>query len=164
MKKNYRAIYLIFILGLVYNCAGYKPIFSTSNLNFKIEEYKIEGDKATANKIYTLIKRSENYESTESQPVGINFLINTSKTNIATVKDKTGKTKQYKVTLKAKVKATEYLSENILLDETFEASINYGVQDNYSNTILIENKSIEDLTEIIFQNIFRKLTIKISSK
>jgi len=164
MKKNNKAIYLIFILGLVYGCVGYEPIFNTSSLNFKIEEYKIEGDKMTANKIYTSLKRTENYELTENQPLAINFSINTSKTKVETIKDKTGKIKEYKIILKAKVEATEYLSENILLNEIFEASSSYKVQDNYSETVLSENKSIEGLTEAIFQNIFSKLSVKISSR
>ena len=164
MKKNNKAIYLIFILGLVYGCVGYEPIFNTSSLSFKIEEYKIEGDKMTANKIYASLKRSENYELTENQPLAINFSINTSKTKVETIKDKTGKIKEYKIILKAKVEATEYLSENILLSEIFEASSSYKVQDNYSETVLSENKSIEGLTETIFQNIFSKLSVKISSR
>jgi len=164
MKKNNKAIYLIFILGLVYGCVGYEPIFNTSSLSFKIEEYKIEGDKMTANKIYTSLKRTENYELTENQPLAINFSINTSKTKVETIKDKTGKIKEYKIILKAKVEATEYLSENILLNEIFEASSSYKVQDNYSETVLSENKSIEGLTETIFQNIFSKLSVKISSR
>jgi hypothetical protein len=164
MKKNNKVIYLIFIIGLIYGCAGYKPIFSSSSLNFKIEEYKIEGDKMTANKIYSSLKRSENYELTENELLATNFFISTSKTKIETIKDKTGKVKEYKIIIKAKVEITKYLSDDILLNEIFEASSNYKVQDNYSETVLLENRSIENLTETISQNILNKIAVKISSQ
>jgi len=163
MKKSIKIIYLIFLINLVYSCAGYEPVFKSSTLNFKIEEYKIEGDKNTAEKIYSSLKRAENYKSNIKNAVLINFFIKTSKTNIATIKDSTGKTKEYKIILKAKIKVSDYLSNNILINETFETSSSYKVQDNYSETVLLENKSIENLTNTIFQNLLNKLSIKISN-
>ena len=162
MKKNIKIIYLIFLLNLAYSCVGYEPTFKSSTLNFKIEEYKIEGDKNTAEKIYSSLKRAGTYKSNNNDAILIDFFIKTSKTNIATIKDSAGKTKEYKIILKAKIKISDYLSNNILINETFETSSSYKVQDNYSDTVLLENKSIENLTDTMFINILNKLSIKIS--
>ena len=40
-------------------CAGYKPIFSSSNLEFEIADYSISGDKKIGNKIIVNTKGIE---------------------------------------------------------------------------------------------------------
>ena len=45
----YYYCFLFFING----CTGYKPIFGSSNLPFKIDEFSLEGDKSIGNKIYS---------------------------------------------------------------------------------------------------------------
>ena len=51
MKK---IIYLKFIILLIFifGCAGYEPIFSSTNLQFEIAQYSLKGDKQLANKFY----------------------------------------------------------------------------------------------------------------
>ena len=52
MKKiNFIIIATILFFNLI-NCAGYKPIYSSSNINFKIESHSLKGDKTLANLIY----------------------------------------------------------------------------------------------------------------
>ena len=52
MKKiSYLLIALIFLINIS-ACAGYKPIFGSSNLEFEIADYSISGDKKLGNKIY----------------------------------------------------------------------------------------------------------------
>ena len=52
--KKIASLSIAFIL-LVYlsACAGYKPIFSSSNLQFKINDYFIQGNKKLGNQIYS---------------------------------------------------------------------------------------------------------------
>mgnify|MGYP001322156027 CR=1 FL=1 len=45
MKKIIYLIIIFFFSSYIYACAGYKPIFSSSNLQFKIINHSIEGDK-----------------------------------------------------------------------------------------------------------------------
>ena len=54
MKKiSYLLIWLVFLLNIS-SCTGYKPIFGTSNLEFRIAlDYSISGDKGLGNKIYS---------------------------------------------------------------------------------------------------------------
>ena len=62
MKKiSYLLISLIFLINIS-ACTGYKPIFGSSNLEFKIADYSISGDKKLGNKIYVkLYSLSINY-------------------------------------------------------------------------------------------------------
>ena len=53
MKKiSYLLIWLIFLINIS-ACTGYKPIFGSSNLEFKIVDYSISGDKTLGNQIYS---------------------------------------------------------------------------------------------------------------
>ena len=84
---NYLSIFVFF---LIFNsgCAGYKPIFSSSNLQFKISEYEIEGDKKLGNKIYSklynLTKPNENNQDIKT----VSLFINSSKSKEETSKDR----------------------------------------------------------------------------
>ena len=63
MKKiTYLTISFILIIG-INACAGYKPIFTTSNLQFEISDYSIKGDKDLGKKIYT--KPREKHKSSK---------------------------------------------------------------------------------------------------
>ncbi len=53
MKKIISFIIISTILSvLISSCADYKPIYATSNFNFKIEDHSISGDKKLGNLIY----------------------------------------------------------------------------------------------------------------
>ena len=53
MKKITTLSILIFFLISVNNCAGYKPIFASGDLNFTIQDSKIDGDKIIGGRIYS---------------------------------------------------------------------------------------------------------------
>ena len=53
MKKIFYLLISILLLINITACAGYKPIYSASDINFKIVDYTIIGDKELGNKIYT---------------------------------------------------------------------------------------------------------------
>ena len=53
MKKIFFFSILFLLVAHIYSCAGYKPIFSTSDLKFIVEEHTIEGDKNLGNIIYS---------------------------------------------------------------------------------------------------------------
>ena len=52
MKKIIYAFLLLTLLSIINGCSGYKPIFSSSNLEFEIADYTIKGDKVLGNQIY----------------------------------------------------------------------------------------------------------------
>ena len=53
MKKIIYLICSIFLFIFISGCAGYEPIFGSNNLQFRIDDYTIEGDKTLGNKIYS---------------------------------------------------------------------------------------------------------------
>jgi len=53
MKKIAHPISLFILLIFINGCAGYEPIFGSTNLQFEIENYSIEGNKILGNKIYS---------------------------------------------------------------------------------------------------------------
>ena len=61
MKKNTFTILLIVLLIFINGCSGYKPIFSSTNLEFDIANYSLEVDKALGEKIYSRLRRASNF-------------------------------------------------------------------------------------------------------
>ena len=53
MKKISYIIASLIIFININSCVGYKPIFDSTNIQFKIINHSIEGNKKLGNKIYT---------------------------------------------------------------------------------------------------------------
>ena len=53
MKKISYLVISFILLTYINACTGYKPIFSSSNVQFEITDYIIEGDKKLGNQIYS---------------------------------------------------------------------------------------------------------------
>ena len=144
-------------------CAGYKPIYSNNNLEFKIVDYTIKGDKRLGNKIYSklynLSRTKKNLDSDKS----IILLIDTSLNKNETSKDSSGKVLEYKLTLIAKIEILDFLSNDQILNQTFVSSLNYKVQSQYSETIKLENSSIEDLIDKTYKDLLVKLAQNINT-
>ena len=70
MKKIFNITFFIFAFIFLSECAGYKPIFGSSNLKFQIGEYEVEGDKKLGNKLYaklhSLSKSNKNEQESRS--------------------------------------------------------------------------------------------------
>ena len=81
------------------------------------------------------------------------MLINISKEKNPTAKDSSGKTLEYKITLKTKILINDFTTGKKLLNRDFISSLSYKVQDQYSDTIRIENQSIENLINKSYQEI-----------
>ena len=58
MKKKTYIIFSFVLLILMYGCAGYKPIFNSTDLNFKIISHSIEGNKILGKNIYSKLFNS----------------------------------------------------------------------------------------------------------
>lgn len=163
MIKKISLIFLSIFFILSNGCAGYKPIYSNSNLEFKIVDYIIKGDKRLGNKIYSklynLSRTKKNLDSDKS----IILLIDTSLNKNETSKDSSGKVLEYKLTLIAKIEILDFLSNDRILNQAFVSSLNYKVQSQYSETIKLENSSIEDLIDKTYKDLLVKLTQNINT-
>ena len=163
MIKKISVIFLSIFFILSNGCAGYKPIYSNSNLEFKIVDYTIKGDKRLGNKIYSklynLSRTKKNLDSDKS----IILLIDTSLNKNETSKDSSGKVLEYKLTLIAKIEILDFLSNDRILNQTLVSSLSYKVQSQYSETIKLENSSIEDLIDKTYKDLLVKLAQNINT-
>ena len=158
MKKIYYSIILIITLIFINSCAGYKPIFSSSDLQFQIAEHSIEGNEKLGNLIYSKLYNISKTSKKGKEIRNINININVSKEKNSTAKDSTGKVLEYKISLNPKVLVKDYLTNDDLLNYDFDSSLSYKVQDQFSETTKLENKSIEDLINKTYEDLLIKLS------
>ena len=158
MKK---IVFLLIVFNILINitaCSGYKPIFSSSNLDLEIVDYSIRGDKKIGNKIYSklynLSKSSQNTSNTKN----IYLIVESKKNKNPTAKDSAGKILGYKINLLINITIKDLASSNQLLSENFNSSLSYKVQSQHSETIKLENESVENLVNKIYQDFLIKLS------
>mgnify|MGYP001472771104 FL=1 len=164
MKKITYLIFAFIVLIFISECAGYKPIFGSTNIQFDIADYSIKGDKIIGKKIYSRLHRLSKSEKNDQNITSVKFLIDTLKNKEATAKDNVGKILEYKITIKTKIITTDFITDEKILNQTFISSLTYKVQDQHSDTIKLENKSVENLINKIFQEILIKLSHNITTK
>jgi len=161
MKKTYLTISLILLITLN-NCAGYKPVFNTTNFQFKIDNYLIEGDKKIGNKIYLKLNRIAKSAKNNKALKSIDITINSTKSKKATLKDSAGKILEYKMTLSTKINIKDFITEDIVLNKIFVNSQSYKVQSQYYDTVKLENQYTENLIDQVFQDLLIQLSQEIS--
>ena len=164
MKKNTFTILLIVLLIFINGCSGYKPIFSSTNLEFNIANYSLEDNKTLGEKIYSRLKRASKLNGNNENVRKIDILIKASQNKKATVKDSSGKILQYKISLNIDVKIKDYLTEDEILNETYSSSFTYKIQKQYSDTLKLEERSINQLVDKTYQQILIKLSENIITK
>ena len=158
MKKIYFHFILLALLINISACSEYKPVFSSSNLEFQIADYSIIGDKKLGNQIYSKLYNLSQTTRNASEVKKIYILINVLKDKNATSKNSAGKILAYKINLSTTVTIKDFVTDNQILNERFVSSSSYKVQDQYSETVKLENKSIENLINKTFQDLLIKLS------
>jgi hypothetical protein len=162
MKKIIHILLLIILISSVGSCAGYKPILSSSNLNFKISKYKIEGNKRIGNQIYYKLNYLSKSEKNKSKNIdNYDLFINVTKKKEANVKSSTGKILYYKISLITNIFLKDFDSNKEILNENLNYSSSYKVADQYSETLKEENKIIKDLINKTTEDFITKLSSQI---
>ena len=151
--KNYSIILIGLIFFFTNACTGYKPIFGESQVKFEISSYSIEGNKKLGNQIYSKLYNLSKFNKNDQSIRSIDILINVSKDKKATAKNSAGKIMEYKLTLNTQVIIKDYLSNKEILNRNFESFSSYKVQDQHSETIKLENKTIENLLNKTYQDL-----------
>ena len=164
MKKITYLIFSIVLLIVISGCSGYKPIFASKNLQFQISNYSIEGNKILGNKIYSKLYSLSKVQKDAQNARSLDLLIKVSKDKNATSKDSAGKILEYKITLKTEVKVTDFIIGDEILNETFISSTTYKVQDQHTDTVNLENTSIENLINKTYQELLIKFSENIVTK
>ena len=157
MKKVIYPIFSFILLLFINGCAGYEPIFGSTNLQFEIADYSIEGNKILGNKIYSKLYSLSKSKKDDQNLRRVDLVIKVSKDKDVTTKDSAGKILQYKITLNTDIKVTDFITKDKILNQIFVSSLTYRVQDKYSDTIDLENRSIEDLLNKTYQELVTRL-------
>ena len=155
MKKKINHLIFFVLLTYLSACVGYEPIFITSNLNLKIVSHSIEGDKKIGNKIYSNLNNSL---KSDKSAKNVDVKINSKKKRSVVSKNSAGKNVEYKITLNTNLVITDTTSSSIILNRSFNYSLNYKAQDRYSDTLILENKSIDNLLNKISQDLIIALS------
>lgn len=148
-----KSLNILFLLILIFflNSCGFKNINSL-NENIKINKIEINGDKKTAYFLKNNILIISNNSSSENFDVFITL----SSFTQSKIKDNTGKTTKYSLTLNAELKLRNLKNQNYLI-KNFSVSNNYDVAKNHSDTINNEknanNSNIAQLSDIIIKYI-----------
>ena len=158
MKKIYYFLISLIFLTNISACSGYKPIFGSTDLKFKIADHQIIGDKKIGNQIYSRLYNLSQSSEESSDTKNIYITINTSKNKNATSKNSAGKILAYSINLSTRVTVKDFITNNQIFIETFDFASSYKVQSQHSETIKLENKSIEDLINKTYQDLVIKLS------
>ena len=158
MKKiTYLTIFFILLIG-INACAGYKPIFSTSNLQFEISDYSIKGDKSLGKKIYTKLYNLSQSNKNNTAVKNINISIEASKDKTVKVKNSAGKILEYKISLNTNIEIKDYFTNDQILSHNFNYSSSYKTQDQFSDSLRLENKTMENLLDKTYQDLLIEMT------
>ena len=163
MKKITYLIISLIVLNFINACAGYKPIYTT-NLQFEIADYSIKTNKKLGRQIYSKLYNLSKSNKKNAETKSITIIIDTTKNKNAAAKDNAGKVLEYRIILINDIIIKDYLTDDEILSQTFSYSSTYKVQDQHSETIKLENKSIEDLINKTYQNLLIKMTENIFTK
>ena len=165
MKK---IIFLNFVFIILFlfasGCTGYKPIYSTSNFNFKIEEHVIKGDIKLGNLIYRKLNNISLSNKNNPDLRSITISIESKKGKRATVKNSVGNILEYEINLDTNITINDFLTDKKIFEQNFNYSIGYKVQDEHSDTLKLENKNISNLIEKTYQDALIKISQVTSSK
>ena len=157
MKKiTYLIISLIF-LNFINACAGYKPIYTT-NLQFEIADYSIKTNKKLGRQIYSKLYNLSKSNKKNAETKSITIIIDTTKNKNATAKDNAGKVLEYRIILINDIIIKDYLTDDEILSKTFSYSSTYKGQDQYSETIKLENRSIENIINKTYEELLIKMS------
>ena len=158
MKKITFLTFAIILFVYVNACTGYTPIYSSQNFNFKIEDYSIKGEERLANLIYKKLRNisSSNRDNQAIQSISIS--IETKKERKATVKNSAGKILEYEISLNTNIIINDFLTDKKILDQNFDYSTSYKVQDEHSETRKLENHNIENLVDKTYQDALIKIS------
>ena len=164
MKKIFYLFISLILLINISACAGYKPIFGSSNLKFKIADYSIIGDKKLGNQIYSKLYNLSRSNENTPEAKNIYILINVLKEKNATIKNTAGKILTYKIRLSTAVTVKDFMTNNEILNENFVSSSSYKVQDQHFDSIKLEDRTIENLLNKTYQDLLLKLSENILLK
>ena len=114
--------------------------------------------------LYSKMRSLSKAKKNNQEARNIDIVLNISKTKKSTTKDSSGKILGYKISLNTAVEVSDFITGEKILNGNFDSSLNYKVQDQYSDTLALEKKIIEDLINKIYSNLLIALSKNINKK
>jgi len=132
--------------------------------DIEIHAKEILALKDRLNKIYSKLYSLSKSKKDDQNLRRVDLVIKVSKDKNVTTKDSAGNILQYKITLNTDIKVTDFITKDKILNQIFISSSIYRVQNKYSDTVNLENQTIENLLNKTYQELVIKLAQNITSK
>ena len=91
----------------------------------------------------------------------VSIFIKVAKDQQATSKDSAGKILEYRIILNTTVEIKDFLTDEKIISQIFSPSTTYKVQNQFSDTLKLENRSVNNLIDKIYQNLLITLSEKL---
>ena len=147
MKK----IFIIIVLLILNNCAGYEPIFSSKNVNFYIGEITIKEDNKL---IRNIVKNLKPY-TIKNDKRRINLELNLDIKEAITLKDSKGNTVSEEMGIALEVKTI--LENNDQIKFNFSEKFTFNNQSNKFELNQYKKRMQINLVEKIYQDLIIRL-------
>ena len=144
MKIKFTLVFLFLILA---SC-GYKPLYSSKNINFSINELNITGPQKIRNGLKNNLNIFLNQKN-KSEIYNINIKSSSLKSIIS--KDEQGDPSMYSIKLEINMEILD--NEKIIARKNFIETFDYKNQTNLFNLKKYEDNIIDNLSEKIYQKI-----------
>ena len=144
MKIKFTLVFLFLILA---SC-GYKPLYSSKNINFSINELNITGPQKIRNGLKNNLNIFLNQKN-KSEIYNINIKSSSLKSIIS--KDEQGDPSIYSIKLEINMEILD--NEKIIARKNFIENFDYKNQNNLFNLKKYEDNIIDNLSEKIYQKI-----------
>ena len=147
MKK----IFIVIVLLILNNCAGYKPIFSSKDINFYIGEIIIKEDNKL---IRNIVKNLKPY-TVQNDKQRINLELNLNVKEAITLKDAKGNTVSEEMEIVLEVKTS--LENNDQINFNFSEKFTFNNQSNKFELNQYKKRIQLTLVEKIHQDLIMRL-------
>ena len=146
-----RKIFIVIILLILNNCAGYKPIFSSKDVNFYIGEIIIKEDNKL---IRNIVKNLKPYTiQNDKQRITLELNLDLKEAN--TLKDTKGNTVSEEMEIVLEVKTS--LENNDQINFNFSEKFTFNNQSNKFELIQYKKRIQLTLVEKIHQDLIMRL-------
>lgn len=154
MNKYIKSLIITILCGLLFSC-GFKPLNQKNVGLINLQNITIEGDQRTAYILKNNLSLISNKESKNIYDAKI--IITKNKSN--KIKDKSGKTTRYGLTLSVQLELVDEINSKELRN-TFTRSSDYDVATIHSDTINNENNATRNIIENITSDMNTFITLR----
>ena len=154
MNKYSKKILIILIPILLFSC-GFKPLKQKSNNQIFLQNLNIVGEQ----RIAYMLKNNVLLISDKDSNSKYDGVIKLVKQKNSKIKDSSGSTTRYNVTLSASLELTNQENKN-KIQKVFVRSADYNIANIHSDTINNENSTIRNITQQLSDDITNYIILR----